>query len=165
MHGKIWHHDHKLRKYLSLKLNSLYLDFYLTQCINVLQIWIIFTFQHNIKIWVHYQNTLKVISVGNFDLRIFSVYGCVAWMLFLWWCFNCFACWALTIASSLIDSPVWIRIRIGPQHPLLVVQVDLIAWIMHDPSFETAKTAVSYTHLRAHETSLHLVCRLLLEKR
>mgnify|MGYP003692160949 CR=1 FL=1 len=25
--------------------------------------------------------------------------------------------------------------------------------------------SVSYTHLRAHETSLHLVCRLLLEKR
>ena len=25
-------------------------------------------------------------------------------------------------------------------------------------------TPVSYTHLRAHETSLHLVCRLLLEK-
>ena len=25
-------------------------------------------------------------------------------------------------------------------------------------------TSVSYTHLRAHETSLHLVCRLLLEK-
>ena len=24
--------------------------------------------------------------------------------------------------------------------------------------------SVSYTHLRAHETSLHLVCRLLLEK-
>ncbi|GAB5815618.1 hypothetical protein JMUB7540_28180 [Staphylococcus aureus] len=24
--------------------------------------------------------------------------------------------------------------------------------------------AVSYTHLRAHETSAHLVCRLLLEK-
>ncbi|GAB5865761.1 hypothetical protein JMUB7536_17010 [Staphylococcus aureus] len=24
---------------------------------------------------------------------------------------------------------------------------------------------VSYTHLRAHETSAHLVCRLLLEKR
>ena len=34
---------------------------------------------------------------------------------------------------------------------------------------EDAKTAlpvpVSYTHLRAHETSLHLVCRLLLEKK
>ena len=26
-------------------------------------------------------------------------------------------------------------------------------------------SAVSYTHLRAHETSLHLVCRLLLEKK
>ncbi|WP_460381854.1 hypothetical protein, partial [Staphylococcus aureus] len=25
-------------------------------------------------------------------------------------------------------------------------------------------TPVSYTHLRAHETTLHLVCRLLLEK-
>ncbi|WP_460381869.1 hypothetical protein [Staphylococcus aureus] len=24
---------------------------------------------------------------------------------------------------------------------------------------------VSYTHLRAHETTLHLVCRLLLEKK
>ena len=27
-----------------------------------------------------------------------------------------------------------------------------------------ARGPVSYTHLRAHETSLHLVCRLLLEK-
>ena len=27
------------------------------------------------------------------------------------------------------------------------------------------KNTVSYTHLRAHETSLHLVCRLLLEKK
>ena len=25
--------------------------------------------------------------------------------------------------------------------------------------------SVSYTHLRAHETTLHLVCRLLLEKK
>ena len=29
---------------------------------------------------------------------------------------------------------------------------------------ENWTNAVSYTHLRAHETSLHLVCRLLLEK-
>ena len=28
-----------------------------------------------------------------------------------------------------------------------------------------AKVAVSYTHLRAHETPEHLVCRLLLEKK
>ena len=32
----------------------------------------------------------------------------------------------------------------------------------HDAS---SLTPVSYTHLRAHETSLHLVCRLLLEKK
>ena len=32
-------------------------------------------------------------------------------------------------------------------------------------SFSESSSAVSYTHLRAHETSLHLVCRLLLEKR
>ena len=31
-------HDHKLRKYLSLKLDSKYLLFYLTKCINNLQI-------------------------------------------------------------------------------------------------------------------------------
>ena len=31
--------------------------------------------------------------------------------------------------------------------------------------FPGSLTAVSYTHLRAHETSLHLVCRLLLEKK
>jgi len=30
---------------------------------------------------------------------------------------------------------------------------------------ETADAAVSYTHLRAHETVLDLVCRLLLEKK
>ncbi|GAB5780626.1 hypothetical protein JMUB7515_28030 [Staphylococcus aureus] len=31
------------------------------------------------------------------------------------------------------------------------------------PNASAVKT-VSYTHLRAHETTLHLVCRLLLEK-
>ena len=36
-------------------------------------------------------------------------------------------------------------------------------WIV-DPQAETI-TAVSYTHLRAHETVLDLVCRLLLEKK
>eukprot|EP00831_Metopus_contortus_P003213 TRINITY_DN11192_c0_g1_i2.p1 TRINITY_DN11192_c0_g1~~TRINITY_DN11192_c0_g1_i2.p1 ORF type:complete len:104 (-),score=30.19 TRINITY_DN11192_c0_g1_i2:110-421(-) len=30
---------------------------------------------------------------------------------------------------------------------------------------EASLNPVSYTHLRAHETSLHLVCRLLLEKK
>eukprot|EP00831_Metopus_contortus_P062627 TRINITY_DN5480_c0_g1_i7.p1 TRINITY_DN5480_c0_g1~~TRINITY_DN5480_c0_g1_i7.p1 ORF type:complete len:117 (-),score=8.85 TRINITY_DN5480_c0_g1_i7:7-357(-) len=39
----------------------------------------------------------------------------------------------------------------GPQ-PTTPSQIDTIS-------------SVSYTHLRAHETSLHLVCRLLLEKK
>ena len=33
-----------------------------------------------------------------------------------------------------------------------------------DPELARQVTAVSYTHLRAHETPAHLVCRLLLEK-
>ena len=33
------------------------------------------------------------------------------------------------------------------------------------PETVLSLSAVSYTHLRAHETSLHLVCRLLLEKK
>ena len=32
-------------------------------------------------------------------------------------------------------------------------------------AWDTRVTAVSYTHLRAHETVLDLVCRLLLEKK
>ena len=32
-------------------------------------------------------------------------------------------------------------------------------------SYSIKTEPVSYTHLRAHETSLHLVCRLLLEKK
>ena len=32
------------------------------------------------------------------------------------------------------------------------------------PFAKLSKKPVSYTHLRAHETTLHLVCRLLLEK-
>ena len=37
---------------------------------------------------------------------------------------------------------------------------------LHAPCYTLhTSRAVSYTHLRAHETSLHLVCRLLLEKK
>ena len=32
-------------------------------------------------------------------------------------------------------------------------------------TFNITQTTVSYTHLRAHETPEHLVCRLLLEKK
>ena len=36
---------------------------------------------------------------------------------------------------------------------------------VNDPSADPMEYAVSYTHLRAHETVLDLVCRLLLEKK
>src|SRR5678816_731911 len=36
---------------------------------------------------------------------------------------------------------------------------------LRTPAKVTAATPVSYTHLRAHETPEHLVCRLLLEKK
>ena len=44
---------------------------------------------------------------------------------------------------------------------LLIFQV----WLKRLPSSFTAVYPVSYTHLRAHETVLDLVCRLLLEKK
>eukprot|EP00831_Metopus_contortus_P013121 TRINITY_DN15300_c0_g1_i3.p1 TRINITY_DN15300_c0_g1~~TRINITY_DN15300_c0_g1_i3.p1 ORF type:complete len:131 (+),score=46.58 TRINITY_DN15300_c0_g1_i3:25-417(+) len=36
---------------------------------------------------------------------------------------------------------------------------------VHGVLLQSTTRPVSYTHLRAHETSLHLVCRLLLEKK
>src|SRR5678816_2881580 len=39
-------------------------------------------------------------------------------------------------------------------------RMDKLVVVLTDPA-----TAVSYTHLRAHETPEHLVCRLLLEKK
>ena len=38
-------------------------------------------------------------------------------------------------------------------------------WSAHDALVARGAMAVSYTHLRAHETVLDLVCRLLLEKK
>ena len=39
-------------------------------------------------------------------------------------------------------------------------------WVRYGETVVMANvTAVSYTHLRAHETPEHLVCRLLLEKK
>ena len=42
---------------------------------------------------------------------------------------------------------------------------DYLATVDADPDSLTYSQAVSYTHLRAHETPEHLVCRLLLEKK
>ena len=36
---------------------------------------------------------------------------------------------------------------------------------IHEKALKSGASAVSYTHLRAHETDSYLVCRLLLEKK
>ena len=38
-------------------------------------------------------------------------------------------------------------------------------WVILESVFDETVTSVSYTHLRAHETVLDIVCRLLLEKK
>ena len=52
----IWRHDHNLKKYLSLKSFSNYLQDYLTNCCNDLQIGLLSEFKNYIKIWVNYWN-------------------------------------------------------------------------------------------------------------
>ena len=68
-------HDHKLRKFLSLKLDIEYLKFYWTHWFNNLQMWTKCTPKKSLKFWFINKTTAKVILVWNFDLRIFSVYG------------------------------------------------------------------------------------------
>ena len=50
---------------------------------------------------------------------------------------------------------------------LSIVQcfVDMAEWIQFALAMAVNIVAVSYTHLRAHETDSYLVCRLLLEKK
>ena len=48
---------------------------------------------------------------------------------------------------------------------LLAVSLGGIESLIQHPASMTHSKAVSYTHLRAHETPEHLVCRLLLEKK
>ena len=57
----------------------------------------------------------------------------------------------------------------GKDHPALFSQeltTKDLTWVKDEPKYPFRCTAtVSYTHLRAHETVLDLVCRLLLEKK
>ena len=55
------------------------------------------------------------------------------------------------------------RISDGAYVLLLVKPLD--GYVMDEATYNGTPIPVSYTHLRAHETSLHLVCRLLLEKK
>ena len=59
----------------------------------------------------------------------------------------------------------WIR-----SEPIMLIMEyvphgDLLQWLRNKRQQIKHVTAVSYTHLRAHETDSYLVCRLLLEKK
>ena len=65
-----------------------------------------------------------------------------------------------------LQEAIGLGLVLGVLHGLLAPVAKAVPVV---PNFTqgsmTSHTAVSYTHLRAHETSLHLVCRLLLEKK
>ena len=51
------------------------------------------------------------------------------------------------------------------QHIRTELADNILTVTLNRPDRMNAFTPVSYTHLRAHETPEHLVCRLLLEKK
>ena len=53
----------------------------------------------------------------------------------------------------------------GDKSPRLPLSVRRDVLVFRTPPLEQGMEAVSYTHLRAHETVLDIVCRLLLEKK
>ena len=57
------------------------------------------------------------------------------------------------------------ELAIGIAIVLLVLFITSFVRVRADLTSEQRYTPVSYTHLRAHETVLDLVCRLLLEKK
>eukprot|EP00831_Metopus_contortus_P058104 TRINITY_DN50343_c0_g1_i1.p1 TRINITY_DN50343_c0_g1~~TRINITY_DN50343_c0_g1_i1.p1 ORF type:complete len:157 (+),score=24.24 TRINITY_DN50343_c0_g1_i1:30-500(+) len=69
---------------------------------------------------------------------------------------------------ALPDQLIWISTTIVKtvKHTVLSVSSLILGifFLFVIPMY-SALIPVSYTHLRAHETSLHLVCRLLLEKK
>eukprot|EP00658_Telonema_sp_P-2_P045336 TRINITY_DN33278_c0_g1_i1.p1 TRINITY_DN33278_c0_g1~~TRINITY_DN33278_c0_g1_i1.p1 ORF type:complete len:104 (+),score=11.97 TRINITY_DN33278_c0_g1_i1:56-367(+) len=54
--------------------------------------------------------------------------------------------------------------RVGTPVTIVGTAMTMALGSIGDP-WRKASSAVSYTHLRAHETPEHLVCRLLLEKK
>ena len=67
-----WKNNHKLRKNLSLRLDSKHLQFYLTQFFNNFQIQSICKFKNNIKCLLHYQNYFKNYTRLKVWLSIYS---------------------------------------------------------------------------------------------
>ena len=74
-----------------------------------------------------------------------------------WWRFNS----NNKVLNKIANAPWYTFVSFSP-NVLKYVNRGMVAF---DQMFFHAAKAVSYTHLRAHETVLDLVCRLLLEKK
>src|SRR5664280_399141 len=73
-----------------------------------------------------------------------------------------------TIKDALIDSAISAALydhRFPPVRAEELTRIRVEITLLTKPKRIDDPTAVSYTHLRAHETVLDLVCRLLLEKK
>src|SRR5665811_1160529 len=111
--------------------------------------------------------TSMIISKRIFFLESFMIY-CSLRALFPFWI--CFICSPLLITGTMCGTLLFCKNSntsvesncVRPPHPkgwgMLMGRTPGFLGIVKYPS-------VSYTHLRAHETVLDLVCRLLLEKK
>ena len=75
----------------------------------------------------------------------------------------------ITVNQNVTKEAKKKKIKIGTKTQGQLVDTDKVPFgykVEFDPDFyKNYPDAVSYTHLRAHETPEHLVCRLLLEKK
>ena len=78
---KLWPHDQKLRKYLSLKLYSKHIKFFFTNCSNDLQMWTISAFKHNFKILVNNRNYMYFKSDINLKFWLKNILSLRSWVL------------------------------------------------------------------------------------
>src|SRR5665647_2429869 len=85
---------------------------------------------------------------GDYKVKEFS-----CWKQFL-----CMAFGQMTHRESISDTMLCLKANAAKMYHLGIGEVVAVSTI-------TRANAVSYTHLRAHETDSYLVCRLLLEKK
>src|SRR5678816_641914 len=71
--------------------------------------------------------------------------------------------WCIQAQALLIRSALWEYVSDEKKRP--ETSSKATQWDAFDRKAKSELIPVSYTHLRAHETPEHLVCRLLLEKK
>eukprot|EP00658_Telonema_sp_P-2_P030548 TRINITY_DN2303_c0_g1_i1.p1 TRINITY_DN2303_c0_g1~~TRINITY_DN2303_c0_g1_i1.p1 ORF type:complete len:135 (-),score=50.07 TRINITY_DN2303_c0_g1_i1:11-415(-) len=77
---------------------------------------------------------------------------------------------ASRVPLMVISHPMWAQVDVRVDDPLPLSSATTLLGMSHMGESrvlgaDTSIIPVSYTHLRAHETPEHLVCRLLLEKK